>query len=232
MMPTMVSCIENMLRRWGKVDGKEIEVLEEFRVLTSNVISKTAFGSNYIEGQDIFDMLTKLMSIVAANANKIKLPIIGKFVKSSDEREAEKLTRKIRASFIEIIKRRQEQIPNGELTGYGSDFLGLLVDANRDNDEEERISIDDIIDECKTFYTAGHEMTMLLLTWTMLLLAIHSDWQEKARKEVFDIFGENPPNVEDNSMSKLKTMTMIINESLRLYPPVLVLRRMTDHQVR
>ncbi|PIA25649.1 hypothetical protein AQUCO_11000053v1 [Aquilegia coerulea] len=232
MMPKMVSCIENMLQRWEHLDGKEIEVLEEFRVLTSDVISKTAFGSNYIEGREIFGMLTKLMSIMAANTNKIKLPIIGKFVKSSDEREADKLALKIRESFVEIIRRRQEQIPNGELTGYGSDFLGLLVDANRDSDEDKRISVDDIIDECKTFYTAGHETTMVLLTWTMFLLAIHSDWQEKARKEVFAIFGEKPPNVEENSIAKLKTMTMIVNESLRLYPPVLVLRRITDHQVR
>ncbi|KAF9597178.1 hypothetical protein IFM89_016166 [Coptis chinensis] len=39
--------------------------------------AQTAFGSNCLEGQKIFDMLTKLASIVAANALKIKLPVIG-----------------------------------------------------------------------------------------------------------------------------------------------------------
>jgi PHYB activation tagged suppressor 1 len=56
----------------------------------------------------------------------------------------------------------------------GSDFLGLLLSARHDTDKAKGISVEDVIDECKSFYAGG----------TFLLLAIYTDWQDKARKEV------------------------------------------------
>lgn len=74
MIPMMITSTETMLHRWTEHNGKEIEVFQEFRVLTSEVISKTAFGSSYLEGKKIFDMLMKLTLIVSRNAHKIRLP--------------------------------------------------------------------------------------------------------------------------------------------------------------
>ena len=51
MIPSMIGSIEVMLERWKHHKGKEIEVSEEFRILTSEVISRTAFGSSYLEGK-------------------------------------------------------------------------------------------------------------------------------------------------------------------------------------
>ncbi|KAL7163693.1 hypothetical protein ACSBR2_039754 [Camellia fascicularis] len=75
MVPAMVSSVEMMLERWKQHEGEEIKVFEEFRMLTSEVISRTAFGSSYLEGKDIFEMLTKLGIITSRNVFKIKLPI-------------------------------------------------------------------------------------------------------------------------------------------------------------
>lgn len=74
MIPAMISSTETMLERWKEYNGKEIEVFQEFRILTSEVISKTAFGSSYLEGKKIFDMLMKLTLIVSRNVHKIRLP--------------------------------------------------------------------------------------------------------------------------------------------------------------
>ena len=74
MIPDMIIGVEMMLERWKEFKGKEIEVFEEFRVLSSEVISKTAFGSSYLEGKNIFEMLLKLTSIVSRNAHKIRFP--------------------------------------------------------------------------------------------------------------------------------------------------------------
>ena len=74
MIPAMVTSVESMLEKWKSYEGKEIEVFEEFKVLTSQVISKTAFGSNYLEGQNIFDMLTKLTLLLSRNTLKVKFP--------------------------------------------------------------------------------------------------------------------------------------------------------------
>ncbi|XP_047309651.1 cytochrome P450 CYP749A22-like [Impatiens glandulifera] len=89
---------------------------------------------------------------------------------------------------------------------------------------------DDIIDECKTFYFAGHETTTSLLSWTMLLLATHQEWQHKAREEVLQIFGQNNPN--SAGIPRLKIMNMIIEESLRLYPPIPNIKRRVTKEVR
>lgn len=77
MIPAMITSVETMLERWKEREGKEIEVFEQFRVLTSEVISKTAFGSSYAEGKDIFKMLMKLTLIVSRNLHIIRLPGIG-----------------------------------------------------------------------------------------------------------------------------------------------------------
>ena len=78
MIPAMISSVEMMLERWDQFlqyhEGKEIEVFEEFRLLTSEVISKTAFGSSYKEGNKIFKMLVKLMILASNNSHTIRFP--------------------------------------------------------------------------------------------------------------------------------------------------------------
>ncbi|KAA8532862.1 hypothetical protein F0562_033021 [Nyssa sinensis] len=229
MIPAMIASVETMLERWRQYEGKELEVFEEFRILTSEVISRTAFGSSYLEGKDIFDMLMQLSIIMVRDAFKIKLPGLSKFVKSSTDIETDKLEQGIRDSIVKIIKKRENAM-NGEVDNFGTDFLGLLLKSNHDDDENNRITVDDMVDECKTFYIAGHETTSTLLTWTILFLAIHTDWQEKARQEVLKLFGKQHPNSE--GIGRLKMMNMIINESLRLYPPVVSFLRKVKQEVK
>lgn len=74
MIPVMIMSCETMLDRWKISEDKEIEVFEEFRLLTSEIISRTAFGSSYLEGKNIFQMLMKLTLVVSRNAHKIRFP--------------------------------------------------------------------------------------------------------------------------------------------------------------
>ena len=85
-----------------------------------------------------------------------------------------------------------------------SDLLGLLVEARNNTDENDRLTVEDVVDECKTFYIAGHETTTTLLSWTVLLLAIHTDWQDRAREEVLELFGQKHPNAE--GIARMKTV--------------------------
>lgn len=70
----MISSMEQMLERWRHHEGKEIEVLQEFTVLTAEIISRTAFGSSYSERENIFNMMTRLGVIITRNKYKIKIP--------------------------------------------------------------------------------------------------------------------------------------------------------------
>lgn len=72
----MITSAEVLLERWKIYEGKEMEVFEEFTLLTSEVISRTAFGSSYLEGKNIFEMLTKLTMITARNTYQLRIPVI------------------------------------------------------------------------------------------------------------------------------------------------------------
>ncbi|KAL7240715.1 hypothetical protein ACSBR2_006379 [Camellia fascicularis] len=228
MVPAMIESVEMMLERWKYHEGKEVEVFEEFRVLTSEIISRTAFGSNYLEGKEIFEMLMKLVIIFSRNSSKIRLPSLGKFWKSCDDIESEKLEQGIQDSIIKMINKREKAMT--QIGNFGTDLLGLLVKANNDIDENNRFTVEEVVDECKTFYIAGHETTTTLLSWTVLFLAIHADWQDKARKEVLELFGQKLPNAQ--GIARMKMMNMIINESLRLYPPLTNFTRKVHRKVK
>ncbi|XWS22367.1 hypothetical protein CRYUN_Cryun29cG0027700 [Craigia yunnanensis] len=230
MTPAVIASVETMLEKWKGQEGKEIEVFQEFRLLTSEVISRTAFGSSYLEGEKIFDMLKNLSIIVSRNIFKARIPIINKFWKTVDDIESEKLAKGIQESVMEIVKKREYKVESAEADSFGHDFLGLLVNSYHDLDEKNRLSLEDLVDECKTFYFAGQETTNSLLAWTVFLLAVHRDWQEKARREVIEIFGNQNPHSE--GIAKLKTITMIMNETLRLYAPVNGLVRKVEREVQ
>ncbi|MFQ6628106.1 hypothetical protein Gotur_007078 [Gossypium turneri] len=157
MTPAIIASVETMMKKWKGQEGKEIEVFHEFRWLTSEVISRTAFGSNYLEGEKIFDMLKKLSIILGRNVFKTKIPFINKIWKTADLLESEKLEEGIHDCVLEIVKKRENKFVSGEVDGFGNDFLGLLVNAFHHLNDKNMLSMEDLVDECKTFYFAGQE---------------------------------------------------------------------------
>ncbi|KAK1416213.1 hypothetical protein QVD17_32002 [Tagetes erecta] len=226
MVPAMVESAKTMLQRWKDVGAKEMEVCEEFRMLASEVIARTAFGSNYEDGKQVFQKLKALRLLVSKISYKVRLAGFGRIFKDKEDVEAEKLQADIRYLIMQMIRNRETTIFLGDET----DYLGSLLKAQHDNDDSYKLSIQDIIDDCKSFYAAGHGTTFPLLSWVTLLLAIHTEWQEKAREEVHEIFGNQNPSLE--GLARLKIMGMIINETLRLYPPGITTNRRVLKQTR
>lgn len=128
-------------------------------------------------------------------------------VKTADDVESDKLEQGIRNSIVNMMKRREDAaIMSQSSDSFGSDFLGLLLKAHHDDDDpDSRISVEDVIDECKSFYVAGHETTASSITWTIFLLALHTDWQHEARKEVLEFFGRQNPTPD--SLARLKIVS-------------------------
>ncbi|GJY14587.1 cytochrome P450 734A1-like protein [Tanacetum coccineum] len=122
-----------------------------------------------------------------------------------------------------IEKRSKKWDDDEEMVNRPKDLLGLMIEASRKKESllnsTSAITARDIAEECKSFFFAGEQTTSNLLTWTTVLLAMHPTWQDTARDEVLSVCGFHDIPTKD-CVSKLKTLTMILNESLRLYPPI------------
>ncbi|ERN17799.1 hypothetical protein AMTR_s00047p00162060 [Amborella trichopoda] len=109
------------------------------------------------------------------------------------------LDQQITRSIRKMIEAREERVRNGDANGYGVDFFGMLLQSPVNSN----ISLQDIVDECKTFYFAGHVSSSALLTWTVVLLAMHPEWQERARKEVIQVLGSDTPSFDGLAQLKI-----------------------------
>ena len=77
MIPTIVKSSANMLDEWSKLiklGASEIEVQKEFHDLTADIIARTAFGSSFAEGKQIFDMQTKQMVLAIESFRNVYIP--------------------------------------------------------------------------------------------------------------------------------------------------------------
>ncbi|XP_059069053.1 cytochrome P450 CYP72A616-like isoform X3 [Cryptomeria japonica] len=204
MIPTIVKSSADMLDEWSKLvlsGASEIDVQKEFRELTADIISRTAFGSNFTEGKEIFDMQAKQMILTAESFSTVYIPGF-RFLPTTKNRQRWNLEKNIRRCLKQVIDARKKTAGMEKPGSYGADLLGFIMSKSKEQagvnaKSKASLSTEEIIDECKTFYFGGHETTSVLLTWTIILLGIHQDWQERGRREV----------------------GMIINETLRLYPP-------------
>lgn len=232
MQPAFSTCCHELIRRWEKlVDSSETCVLDvwpEFQNLTGDVISRTAFGSCYEEGRRIFQIQTEQAQLLMQASQTVYIPGF-RFLPTPMNRRRKQLDTEVRSLLKGMIERREKSIKSGEKNS--ADLLGLMIESNMKQFEEhgksenDGMTTEDIIEECKLFYFAGQETTSVLLNWTVVLLSIYPIWQERARKEVMQVFGENAPDFD--GLSHLKTMAMILHEVLRLYPPVILLGRRT-----
>ncbi|CAN0885133.1 Cytochrome P450 709B1 [Linum grandiflorum] len=130
-----------------------------------------------------------------------------------------RLDKKVRNSLGNIVKSRLNS------DNYGDDLLGLLIGSSENGDNKGRgmkLNLNEIIEECKTFFFAGHETSSNLLTWTIFLLSVHPEWQSRVREEVRTQCSsvEGSILINADTLSKLRLVNMVLMEALRLYCPI------------
>ncbi|KAF5777779.1 putative secologanin synthase [Helianthus annuus] len=228
-----VSCSE-MIGKWEKLltqeSSCEVDVWPHLQTFSSDVISRTAFGSSFEEGRKIFELQREQARLVIKAANSVYIPG-SRFLPTKNNKQMKEIDRQVRDSIKSIINKRVVAMKAGDASH--DDLLGILLDSNYKEIKQKGnsnfgLSIDDVIEECKLFYFAGQETTGNMLVWTMTLLGQHSEWQTRAREEVLDVFGDKKPDID--GLSHLKVMNIIFNEVLRLYPPAIFLRRLIHEE--
>ncbi|EAH5054213.1 cytochrome P450 [Campylobacter coli] len=215
----MSEAVSDMMKRFEKYPNASIiEVDEAMTFITADVIFRTIMSSKLDEeqGKKILDAFVTFQeqSVHTAMRRMFRFPKWLSYVLGDHKRA--KAGDVIRQALSDIIKPRYDAVSSGKAENF-EDILGsllLVVDAQTN----QRFSFEEILDQVAMLFLAGHETTASSLTWTLYLLSLYPDEQEKAYKEIIQVLqGEN---IQISHLKQFRYLTHIFKESLRLYPPV------------
>ncbi|KAG5542274.1 hypothetical protein RHGRI_021965 [Rhododendron griersonianum] len=202
----MVASTMKMLQKWeeerGGRDEFELEVNKELHDLSADIISRTAFGSSFEEGKQIFESIDRQTSLVLQALRSVYIP--GFRVNCFSATAFGVLSQKL------IFYKTLEGIETYP-------FYLLSSDSNVFAHKEEQNEV-----------AVGQGNSRINKDSN---LALHQEWQTKAREQVFSICRECEVPTAEN-LNEFKIVSMILNETLRLYPPAVALMRQTSKSVK
>jgi len=99
-------------------------------------------------------------------------------------------------------------------------MLDFMVNWMENNQMEHNLGTSENLlrNNVSVFFIAGHDTTATALTFAIYALAKHPDVQEKSRKEVQQVLGNEEQTFEN--LQNLQYLQMVIQETMRMYPPV------------
>jgi cytochrome P450 len=98
-----------------------------------------------------------------------------------------------------------------------SDLITMLLEA-RDEKTGVGLTEQEVHDEVMTIFLAGHETTASGLSWALYEVASRPDVLHRLRAEIASQIGDRMPTADD--MPKLPYLKAVVDESLRLHPPI------------
>jgi len=215
LLPQIVTAGNNLLARWRLLgDGAQVNLADEMMQVTLEVITQTMFSTSVLDKiERIAPALDTLLRYAAKSVmNPLRIPL---FIPTQANREFNTARAVVDEVIYGIIEQRRAQ------PAAHNDLLDMLLNASDDNGE--LMSDKQVRDEVITIFTAGHETTANLLSWTLYLLARHPDVLAKLRQELDTFVQGKIPTAED--LQQLVYTRAVLNESMRLRPPVGIMMR-------
>ncbi|RVE41932.1 hypothetical protein evm_013426 [Chilo suppressalis] len=119
-------------------------------------------------------------------------------------------------------ERKKNEVNFDESTGKLRAVLDLLFGREIEfTDEQLREHIDSIT-------IAGNDTTALVIAYTLVLLGVHQDVQEKVYLEQDAVFGDSKRGATKTDLQKMNYLERVIKESMRLYTVVPIIARNID----
>lgn len=208
---TMTDATLSMFERWRGhyTPTTPMNFSAEMSAVTLDIINRTMFGADVIgDAGKVGEAVQVAGHYVAARAtNPFSLP---PHFPTPANNHFWRTQQAMDAIIYGLIEQRRA---SGETRG---DLLDMLLSA-RDEDTGEGMSDQQLRDEVKTIFAAGHETTSNALSWTWYLLAQHPDTLALLQAEVDRVVGERLPTMAD--LPNLPYTLAVLEEAMRLYPP-------------
>ena len=131
--------------------------------------------------------------------------------------ETTRTAKQIRRLITELVEGRLSEIAAGDVP----DDLATKILTTKDPQTGDSFDLSEMVDQVAIFFLAGHETSASALAWTLYLLALNPDWQDRVATEAEGM------TADFAKLSTLKVTRDVFRESLRLYPPVPMMVRET-----
>ena len=213
----MVEQVRRRSERWS--DGDRLDLQHEFTRMTLDVLFATVLGRELELDGD------QRLREAAEGLHGWFVPtsyLLPPWVPTPSRRRFRSATATLQEEADRLIAERRGDSPSDP--SEAEDLLSLLVGL-RETDAVDAGTFTDerIRDQMVTIIFAGHDTTTTTLTFAFWALANAPDVRERFHEEVDRLDG--PPTVED--VADLEVTERVITETLRLFPPVYALPRVT-----
>lgn len=224
----MLSAVDALSQRWRSLmPFGALDVAAELTLLTLNVLALTIFSDGI--GDDL-DEFRGAMNAYFATIGRIgALDLLGAppFVPRPGLRRLRKTLAYFEGVIDQIIETRRLRLQACRDEDAPSDLLSLLLRA-LDPSTGRPMSVAEVRSNILTFLSAGHETTANTLAWSVFLLSRAPDWLARVREEA----DRELSGPRDGLAERLVVTRAVVEEGLRLYPPIAALSRMSEQADR
>jgi cytochrome P450 len=209
-LETMHRAIDGMLASWQTrcERGEPLDLNREMSLVTLTIAARTLFGQDVGEdAQEVEPAFRVVEDYLEQRFNHIftSPPL---WVPTPLNRRFKQAYGRINDIVKRLIAQRRHE------GGDRGDLLSILLKA-RDEETGSTLSDDEIRSNCLAFFVAGHETTATALAWNLYALGQRPELRQRLRNELKPV--EPPPAA---STAEVDYTRMVIEEGLRLYPPV------------
>jgi cytochrome P450 len=206
-----------------------VNIEELFSRLTIEIIGRVGFGYSFGPLSDDVKFISSLLAELRyANRMTAAFPWYEKMLTPRRVAHHKANISYLRDTAQEIIEYRKSK---GQYN-VGENLLSYLL-LSTNNQQETALSDDDIKDQMLTFLLAGSETSSSSLAFCLHYLSQNPTMLQKARKEIIALKPEGEPALwpQFPELGKLRYLRCIIDESLRLWPPIPVYLRQAKHDI-
>ena len=215
----IVAYTQDMATTWE--NGAVRDIYQDMMTLTQRIIMKVLFDVDVLDNaSEASEAFNAMMHSMGAEMTGPEAILPG-FIPTPSRTHMKEGVAYINGLLTEIIEQRRAEGSSKR------DLLMMLMDAR--DDEDQPMSMEQLLDEIRTLYLAGHETTATTLSWAWLLLSRNPDLYAKLETEVEQVLHGRIPTADD--VQQLSYCNAVIKEALRCYPVAWITRRMALEDV-